>query len=309
MKALITGAGGFVGAYLRNELEHAGYEVACTDIIDREDIIKTDVLHSDEIRSLIEHVAPNVVFHLAAQASPALSWEIPQKTIAINVIGAINIMEALRGSDVRLLLVGSSDQYGKAVATTEALSEETPLNPRTPYAISKKAQEDLAKTYAQAYNLAVFCTRSFNHCGPGQRTGYLVSDLCAGVVAAERGERSSIGVGNLDAIRDFTDVRDVVRAYRLIAERGIPGEIYNVGSGVSRSAKSILEGVLKLSDTEISIIVDPTKLRTLDIPAVYCNNHKLVNHIGWVPEIPFETTLLDTLNKHRALSGSKEADA
>ena len=244
---------------------------------------------------------PDTVFHLAGQADVAKSWKIPQKTVEINVIAAVNLMEAVRAFDpsVRMVLVGSSDQYGNLGEAGKLVSEKLETNPQTPYAVSKKAQEEMARVYVRAYGMNICMTRSFNHGGAGQRPGFLIPDFASGIVKVERGEAESLKVGNLTSRRDFTHVRDVVRAYRMIAEKGMPGEVYNVGSGVTWSAQEILDKLCEMAVCPIPVEQDPARMRPSDTPVICCDHAKLTDDTGWEPEIPLEIILTETVEYFR----------
>lgn len=305
MRALITGSQGFVGQYLRRELEDNGYDVLGLDVQGGAGVIQADLLDPAQLKAAVGRAEPDAVFHLAGQADVARSWQIPQRTMEINVIGAVNLMEAVRAfrPAARLVMVGSSDQYGSLGAAGQCVTEELGTNPQTPYAVSKKAQEELAQVYVRAYGMDICMTRSFNHGGAGQRLGFLIPDFAAGIVRVERGEAVSLKVGSLTARRDFTHVRDVVRAYRLIAEKGKPGEVYNVGSGVTHSAQEILEKLCAMASCPIPVEQDPAKLRPSDTPVICCGHGKLTADTGWEPQIPLEVILRDTLQEWRGRVG------
>ena len=303
MKAVITGSQGFVGRHLTTELSENGYDVHGIDLLRGENAYVVDLLNRDAIKEYIFEIKPDVIFHLAAQASIPLSWENPQVTFQLNVIGTINLLEAIRKvrRTCRLVIIGSADQYG-VTGTSAAISEKYTLNPRNPYAASKKAQEEIAAIYAEAHLINIFYTRSFNHCGSGQKPGFLVSDLCRGIVQVERGNAQHLKVGNLGAIRDFTDVRDIVRAYRLIIEKGSSGEIYNIGSGIGRRVQEVLDLLLTMAKCTICVQSDKERMRISDTPTLVCDNTKIREHTGWVPTIPFEQTLNDALEYYRSVS-------
>ena len=305
MKALVTGSEGFVGHYLKDELKNSGYSVTGVDIKPGPECLAVDLTDAKAVEETIAAVQPDILIHLAGQASVARSWEIPQATFTINVICAVNLMEAVRrhAPECRMVLVGSSDQYGTLGALGADVRETLDTHPQTPYAVSKKAQEEIAQVYARAYHLNVCMTRSFNHGGAGQREGFLIPDFSAGIVRVEKGIAKSLRVGNLSAQRDFTHVKDIVRAYRLLAEKGRAGEVYNVGSGTAHSAQEILDRLIALSGREIPVEQDPAKLRPSDTPLIVCNHDKLTQDTGWQPEIPFDTVLKDTLEFYRAQIG------
>ena len=303
MKALITGSGGFVGGYLRDELETNRYEVIGLDIIATKHSIVADLLDKDSIVEILKKEQPDVVFHLAGQASVARSWDIPQQTIEINVIAALNLFEAMLSAcpNAKLLLVGSSDQYGNVGDKGTLISEELALNPQTPYAVSKQAQENLAGIYARSRGLKVCMTRSFNHGGAGQREGFLISDFSSGAAKVEAGIQDKLFVGNLEAQRDFTHVKDVVAAYRLIAEKGKIGEVYNVGSGSIHSANDILNRLLSMASCPIIVEQHPDKMRPSDTPVMRCDNTKLVTDTGWSKTLDIDDMLKDSLEYYRSI--------
>lgn len=300
-KALITGSQGFVGYYLRQELELNGYVVTGLDIQAGENTIQADLLDSEQMKAVVAECKPDIVIHLAGQANVAASWKIPQKTMEINLIGTINLMEAVRAYDpsVRMVLVGSSDQYGNLGEAGKLVSESLITKPQTPYAVSKQAQEEIARVYVRAYGMNICMTRSFNHGGAGQKEGFMIPDFSAGIVRVEKSLQDKLMVGNLAAKRDFTHVKDVVRAYRLIAEHGHSGEVYNVGSGTAHSAQEILDQLRAMAKCEIPVEQDPAKMRPSDTPVICCDHSKLTEHTGWVPQFGLKQILEDTLNDYR----------
>jgi GDP-4-dehydro-6-deoxy-D-mannose reductase len=302
MKALITGSNGFVGRYLSMELAEHGYEVTGTDIAG-DSVEHVDFLDLQAVSQLLTIHKPDVVFHLAGQASVGLSWQIPRKTIDINVGGTINLLDAARQCKIKpkLLIVGSSDQYGVVKSADCPIRETLPQNPNSPYAISKTMQELTAQALSKAYGLDIIFTRSFNHIGPGQKKGFVISDFSSAIAEIEAGKKDPVlHVGNLDAQRDFTDVRDIVRAYRLLTEKGKTGEVYNIGSGVPYSIKDILEKLLSLSKANITVEKDPEKMRVSDNPLISCCYEKLQEATGWKPVCSLDETLSDTLNSFRS---------
>lgn len=301
MKALITGSNGFVGRHLRAELQANGYEVHGMDIMGCEDSVCVDLLDKQALCKYILEIKPDIVFHLAAQANVGLSWKMPQQTYEINVLGTLNLLDAVKQSEkpCRIVLTGSSDQYGVTGLLHKPISEMTAQSPQNPYSASKKAQEEIARVYANAYKMDIVLTRSFNHSGPGQEPGFLIPDVCNGIVQVEKGESEHLKVGNLEVVRDFSDVRDIVRAYRLLGEKGHSGQAYNVGSGVGCKAQDILDMLLGMSECEIPVKQDESRMRKSDTPILICDNTKLKEHTGWDIEIPIEKTLKDTLNFYR----------
>ena len=303
--ALIVGAGGFVGGYLAEYLAvSGGCKVYATKLssenagIPLAETRDLNILDRAAIAALLEEVRPDYIFHLAAQSSVAVSWKRPDLTVDVNIKGTLNLLEAVRESGLspRLLLIGSSEEYGYLRPEDIPVGEETLPRPGNIYAVTKNAQNQLGRLYAQAYGLDVLSTRSFNHIGPNQAPIFVVADFCKQVAEIEAGQREAVlRVGNLSAQRDFTDVRDVVRAYGLLAEKGAPGETYNVGQGRAVSIQEILDRLLELSSSSIEVVTDPAKLRPIDVPIIQADISKLQAVTGWAPKIPLSQTLEDTL--------------
>ena len=301
MKALITGSEGFVGRYLREELEANGYEVTGLDLVAGDKTLAVDLLDAEQTNQAVRNERPDMIFHLAGQANVFKSWKIPAKTMEINVIAAINLLEAVRAycPDAAVVLVGSSDAYGNLLELGVSVSEETPMRPMNPYAISKVTQENIGKAYAKAYGLKICMTRSFNHGGAGQKPGFMIPDFASGIARIERGEARELMVGNLVSRRDFTHVKDIVRAYRLIAEKGRAGEVYNVGSGATWSAQEILDMLCAMAKCPVAVRQDPSRMRPSDTPVICCDHTKLTKDTGWEPELPLEAILADTVDYYR----------
>lgn len=297
MVVLVTGANGFVGRYLCKELADGGHNVVTTDVCGVVDVT-ADLLNEEAVHELMVSIRPDAIIHLAGQASVTLSWEKPKWTETLNVHTTLNLLNAISGAihPVRLLVIGSSDQYGLIQGESFMVTEQTPCRPINPYAISKYTQEQLALTLACAKKLDVLCTRSFNHIGPGQSKGFVVSDFSSCIVAIERGADPVMCVGNLEVYRDFTDVRDVVHAYRLLLENGHTREIYNIGSGIPVAISQLLSMLIEMSTMTILVKQDPTKMRAIDMLRVGCNHDKLTADTGWVPQIPLRESLYDTLD-------------
>lgn len=303
-RALVVGAGGFVGGYLCRELRNNGYEVFGGG---RHTEPKCDLLDLENLRELLKKIQPNVIFNLAAQSSVKKSWQDPAGTFDINVKGSICLLEAVRTSNgsARVVLIGSSEQYGIPKGNgTElvAFYEEMPLAPQSPYGISKCTQEELGKLYARVYGMDVVMTRSFNHIGVGQPRGFVIPDLICGIVDVEQRKRTALSIGNLAISRDFTDVRDVVRAYRMIAEKGVRGETYNVGSGRAYCLQDLLNRLIAMARCEIPVQVDPERMRPADLPYVLCSPKKIEKTINWKPEIEIQQTLNEMLEDIRTNS-------
>ena len=299
-KALILGADGFVGRYLSRELRDNGYQVIASS---RRGEYPCDIMNPEQLRELIVHEKPDTIFHLAAQSSVAKSWNDPAQTFDVNVKGTIHLLEVLRQVtwSVRTLFIGSSDQYGKtAKGPSDMLDERTPLNPSTPYAISKCTQETLGTLYANTYGLDLLFTRSFNHIGVGQQMGFAVPDFIHEILDVEHGYKKAAKVGNLSAKRDFTDVRDVVRAYRMVVEQGRSGEVYNVGCGKAYSMQEIFDYLCTLSPAEIRVEIAREKMRPVDVPVQICDSRKLYSETGWRPSIDLRHSLRDMMNESRS---------
>ncbi len=301
MRALITGSEGFVGRYLRAELTAAGYQVTGLDRTEGPGCVRCDLNDAEVLRETIREIRPEAVFHLAGQADVGKSWKDPAGTFLINTVGAAHLLEALRqeAPEAGVLMVGSADQYGRLGERGLSVREDMETRPQSPYAISKKAQEELGLLYARSYGMRVFATRSFNHGGAGQRQGFMIPDFAAGIVRVERGEEPALRVGNLEARRDFTHVKDVVRAYRLIMERGKSGEIYNVGSGKTWQVREVLDRMRGMASREIPVVPDPSRMRPSDTPVICCDRSKLTRDTGWEPEHSLEEMLRDTLEDFR----------
>ncbi len=314
MKSMIIGGAGFVGAYLVRHLKNdLGHDVTVTkmvhehiniDGVDMDDIQVMDlnILNVDDIVGLLKKARPDYIFHLAAQSSVSVSWKNPSLTIDVNVKGGVNILEALRQLDYkpRTLLIGSGEEYGHIRPGETPITEENICRPGNIYAATKACQNMLGKIYADAYGLNVIMVRAFNHIGPNQTPLFVVADFCKQVAEIEAGKQEPvIRVGNLSAARDFTDVRDVVRAYAMLAEKGQPGETYNVGSGKAVTIEDILNEILNNTVADIQVQVDEKKLRPVDVPIIEADISKLVKATGWAKHIGLQQTIEDTLNYWR----------
>ncbi len=304
MKALIIGSGGFVGGYLIRELNNHGYEVHATHL-PSENIKDNcfrhvlDIMRKDDISKLINEIQPDIVYHLAAQSSVALSWKKPQLTAEINIIGSINLMESLP-DNTRLILIGSGEEYGFIRENACPIKESENLNPANIYAVSKVCTGMIGRIYHRAYNKDIVIVRAFNHSGPEQSETFVISDFCKQIAEIEKGCRPpEISTGNLSSKRDFTDVRDIVRAYRLLGEKGISGKTYNVGRGIAVSIEYILNTAMGLSEIPILHRTDPNRLRKSDIPVIEPDVSEILRDTGWKAEIPIEKTVSDTLDYWR----------
>ena len=307
MRALITGMSGFVGQYLQAELKSQDYIVAGTclpnDTHGNDDIYYCmNVLNQVEIENVLKDFQPDEIYHLAGQSSVALSWNKPQLTMDINVNGTINLLNAVQKivPKCKILVVGSSDEYGVVKSEDCPVNESHPLNPASPYGISKMTQEKMAQIFAKAYSLNIVMVRPFNHVGAGQARGFVVSDFAARIAALEKSTgESTIKVGNLHSYRDFTAVEDVVRAYVLLMQKGKSGEVYNVGSGDAVEVQEILNILLSYSNKKINIVIDERLYRPIDVPIVKCDNSKLIAVTGWKVKKELKDILMDVLNYWR----------
>ncbi len=306
MRALITGSGGFAGAHLADHLRaQPGLEVFGVVREPRaglpERTLVADLGDAEAVSRILRDVRPDFIYHLAAQAAVQLSWARPRETIVNNVVAQLNVFEAVLAADLRprLLVVGSADEYGLVLPHELPIREDNPLRPNSPYAVSKVAQDLLGLQYFISHHLHVVRVRPFNHTGPGQSDLFAASSFARQIAEIEAGRREPILlVGNLEAKRDFTDVRDVVRAYHLLLERGVPGEVYNLGSGRSVTVRYVLELLLAHSRVEIEVHTDQARLRPSDNPELVCDCSKAAA-LGWQPAIPLERTVKDLLDYWR----------
>jgi GDP-4-dehydro-6-deoxy-D-mannose reductase len=332
MRAIVTGACGFVGRYLVRELDANGYEVLATDrsgepppyiIAEIEDaggrVVPVDgvtedlaipsrvpyrgcdLLDAEAVSALVSRWRPRSIIHLAAQSSAGLSFSDPRGTLETNIIGTLNLLEATRriesgGRPIRLLSVCSSDEYGRRGSDEMPLDERSPVEPASPYAVSKAAQGMLSLQYGDSYGIDVVVTRSFSHTGPGQTDRFVFPAFARQCAAIKAGfAEPVIRVGNLDVVRDFLDVRDVVRAYRILIEKGKRGSIYNVCSGTGVSLRDALEEMLRTAGPEIEVRTDTDLLRPVDVPVMIGDGSKLRRDTGWAAAVPFDRTLTDLI--------------
>lgn len=308
-KAMIIGAAGFVGSYLIQHLyEECSMKVYATKLPHEKlesnlaDVYNLDILDREAVVSLLFEIRPDYIFHLAAQSSVGLAWKNPSLTIDVNIKGSVNVMDAVRELyyKPKVLLIGSGEEYGHIRVGETPISEDNMIRPGNIYAATKVCQNMIGNIYAQAYDMKLMMVRAFNHIGPTQAPMFVVADFCKQVAEIEKGLKKPVMyVGNLEARRDFTDVRDVVKAYGMIIEHGVPGETYNVGSGHAVSINEILELIISLSDKNIKVETDPNKLRPIDVPIIEADITKLNQLTGWEPEITLKQTILETLNHWR----------
>ncbi|MBA3723907.1 MAG: GDP-mannose 4,6-dehydratase [Candidatus Levybacteria bacterium] len=316
-KVLITGITGFVGQHLAYELlSQKEYHVTGTyrsassldQLGELQDQITLKLLNLDNpdaVSEFFKDEKPDHIYHLAAQASPFLSFKNPSDTITNNIIAQLNVFEALREhamKSTRVLSVATGEMYGVVKPSDIPIDEDTPLRPISPYSVSKIAQDYMSLQYVLAHDLDIVRMRPFNHIGPGQKEGYVVADFAKQIAEIEKGKREPIlSVGNLEAKRDFTDVRDMVKGYVLALEKGEKGEVYNIGSGNSHRINDMLQLLLSYSTKMVELKIDPARFRPIDVPEVVCDYGKFHKRTGWKPEIPFEKTLQEILDYWRKI--------
>ena len=297
MRALVTGVSGLVGRHLVAPLEAAGDDVEGCDRADG----SIDICDIESVRSIIERVQPEVVYHLAGWSDVGASWSAPIDVFRVNAEGTLNVLLACEEAHVgRVVAISSADVYGIVRDNELPIRETNPLRPVTPYAASKVAADFIGLQAWLGHQLPVVRVRAFNHLGPGQLPKFVAPALAERIARTERDGGTEVPVGNLSARRDFTDVRDVVRAYRLLAERGEPGEAYNVCSGDAASDQDLADQMLAMARHPMTLRRDPDLERPVDIPVLWGDNSKLAATTGWSPEIPMRQTLEDLLNDMRA---------
>ena len=314
MRVLITGLTGFVGSHLADHLvARGGLEVYGTyrwrsrmdnveQLRGRVQFVECDLRDAGAVRRMLAQVRPARVFHLAAQSYVPTSWLSPSETITGNVLQQLNLFEAARdmGLDARFQIAGSSEEYGRVLTDEVPIREENPLRPLSPYAVSKVTQDVLAYQYWMSHRLHTVRTRGFNHTGPRRGEVFVTSSFAKQIVEVEKGLREPvIRVGNLEAIRDFTDVRDMVRAYWLALEHGEPGEVYNIASGRGYTIRQVLDTLLDLAHVKVEVQEDPARLRPSDVQVLLGDASRLRRISGWEPTIPFEVTMKDLLEYWR----------
>ncbi|HEV8457285.1 MAG TPA: GDP-mannose 4,6-dehydratase [Methylomirabilota bacterium] len=322
MRVLITGITGFVGSYMAEYALARGAEVfgssrwrSKTENIEhlrsKITLIESDLRDLSSVRNLLESSSPDYVVHLAAQSFVGASWQTPAETLSTNIISQVNVLEAVRGLKMspRFLAVGSSEEYGLVFEDELPIRETNPLRPLSPYAVSKVAQDMMGYQYFRSYGLPIIRTRAFNHEGPRRGEVFVTSNFAKQVAEIEAGLRDPVlFVGDLKPRRDYSDVRDVVRGYWLLLERGEPGEVYNLCSGRSWAIQQVLDFLLEQSTVKgIGVKTDPTRLRPSDVMWLEGDASKIEKAVGWKVEIPFERTLRDLLGywRQRTWSSSR----
>ena len=315
MKALITGITGFAGSHLAEYLlaHHPDVEVygihrwrSRRDNIEAIDssvrLLEADMRDYTSLHILLDRVRPDYIFHLAAQSFVPSSWNAPNETLTTNITGQTNLFEAVRavGLDPTIQIACSSEEYGLVLPDEVPIKETNPLRPLSPYAVSKVGQDFMGYQYFQSYGLKVVRTRGFNHTGPRRGDVFVTSNFAKQIAEIEAGRKEPvIRVGNLDAVRDFTDVRDMVRAYWLAVTKGRPGEVYNIATGNGITIRDLLDELLSKSKVEVKVEVDPERLRPSDVEILIGDSSKFRADTGWEPRIPFDQTLRDLLDHWR----------
>lgn len=307
-RVLITGAGGFVGPYLIKELQKtkeneifASIYSSSSDIstlLPSSHIIEGDLTNQEYSEALLEKASPDIIYHLASLSQVSSSAEETTKVITTNTLITYNVLEATKRHkpSARLISVCSGNVYGKVKKNELPIKESNPLRPLNPYAVSKISQEYLSLEYHYAHKLDIVILRPFNHTGPGQLDSFVVPSFAKQFASILAGHtKPVIEVGNLDTARDFTDVRDMVRAYVLAGDKGLSGEIYNIGSGTSYTIRQIVALFSKLANIKVSVHESKERLRTSDVPILTADSTKFRKQIGWQPTITFEQTIGDVL--------------
>lgn len=301
-KALIFGVGGFVGPYLAQEFLDEGYIVYGSDIVkgdrlqDSVAFYQADLLHADAVHHIIHQLQPNIIINLAAVSSVGQSWKIPQKTIEVNIVGTLNILEAVKELSPmpKVLLVGSSEEYD---VSDKPINEMTILKANNPYGISKVAQERFANIYKVQYGMQIYHVRPFNHTGVGQKDTFVLPSFCKQAAEIEKsGKPGVIKVGNLTARRDFGHVKDLMHAYRLIVESPYCDTVYNVGTGHAHSLREMLNYIISLCSQPVKVEVDPTRVRPIDNPVICCDYSKIKAELGWEPQYKVFDALKEMFN-------------
>ena len=311
-KILITGISGFAGSFLAEELLKKDFEIFGTYLLDKSlsniagiknkvNLIKLDLLDYEKVSQEIKKIKPEIVFHLAAIAATSQSFNNPSEIFTNNVSAQLNLLEALRLADLnpKILIVSSAEVYGAVSKENLPIDEDTPLLPLNTYAVSKLSQDFLGLQYFLTYKMDITRVRPSNHIGPRQSPNFVVSDFAKKIAEVEKGKADSIKVGNLETRRDFTDVRDMVKAYGLFIDLKTSGEVYNIGSGKSYLISDILDKLIKMSKVPVKVEVDKSLFRPSDNPELVCDSSKFRSLTGWNPQIHIDKTLKDTLEYWR----------
>jgi GDP-4-dehydro-6-deoxy-D-mannose reductase len=315
MRALITGITGFAGSHLAEYMlaEHPGVEIFglrrwrsrmenIAHLESKVRLLECELRDATAVRVALERSRPDVIFHLAAQSFVPASWVSPADTLTANIVGQTNLFEAIRELELDpvVQLACSSEQYGLVLPDEVPIRETNPLRPLSPYAVSKVAQDMLGYQYFQSYGLKTVRTRGFNHTGPRRGEVFVTSNFAKQIASIEAGlQEPVLRVGNLEAVRDFTDVRDMVRGYWLAATKGKPGEVYNLATGSGITIRAMLDLLLSLSHAQVEVETDPERLRPSDVEVLIGDSSRFRADTGWEPRIPFATTMRDLLDYWR----------
>ncbi|MBR6484472.1 MAG: GDP-mannose 4,6-dehydratase [Clostridiales bacterium] len=302
-KALIIGICGFAGSALRKELTASGYDVYGVDIFSTDDrVIPADMLDKHTCETVISEMIPDIIFNLAGQASPIISWKDIDLTMKLNVNLSVNVAEAVRKfcPETRMVFIGSANQYDLRVWKDELITEDTPVSDDSPYSVSKNTQEALLKLLKDRYGLDMVFTRSFNHIGPGQKPGFVITDYAKRIADLETGRIETFEYGNLDSCRDFSDVRDVARAYRLLGEQGKSGRIYNVGSGKSFYIRDLVGHLISLSKDAAEKTTLPPKAPEGSLIPYRADISSLKEDTGFEPQYDVYETIESVLEAYRS---------
>ena len=312
-RALITGITGFAGSHLAELLLEHNFDVwgtarprSKTDHIEsirgKIHLEDADLLDSHSLYAIISKIKPHHIFHLAAQSFVPTSWASPAVTLEINIVGSANLFEAVRQASIEpvIQIACSSEEYGLVYPNEVPITEENPLRPQSPYAVSKIALDYLGYQYFSSYKMKIIRTRGFNHTGPRRGDTFVTSNFAKQVALIEKGKQEPvIWVGNLEAQRDWTDVRDMVRGYLLAVEKGEPGEVYNICTSKAVKVGDMLNMLIKMAKVKVKISPDPARMRPSDVPVLRGDNSKFVQKTGWKAKISFEKTMEDLLNYWR----------
>lgn len=314
MKILVTGATGFAGSHLLEALQDAGYgDVYGTafgtvpddfPFIRKDRLIRVDLTNEKDTEKLVEDVKPDWIFHLAAFAFVGQSFERAADVMHNNVTLQLHLLRAIKAHapQARVLIIGSAEEYGISEPLEIPIKEDHPFRPVNPYSVSKVTQDLLAYAFAMSYNMHILRVRPFNHIGERQTADFAIPAFCKQIVSVENGKQDKIFVGNLEGIRDFTDVKDMVKAYITVMEKGQVNDVYNIGSGTGVKMQDMVNMLIGMAKVPVSLEIDPARLRPLDIPSIIADAGK-VRALGWSTTIPLKETLARTLEYWRSVEG------
>ncbi|UOQ67214.1 GDP-mannose 4,6-dehydratase [Hymenobacter volaticus] len=308
-RVLITGFTGFVSEYLLDLLNESNepYEIIGLSRSYNFNsklrknlnvrIVKIDLNDREHLKEVLYLTHPDYIFHLASDSSVSYSWTKPIESFQNNTNIFLNLVESVRllNLQCKILSVGSSEEYGLVKEADLPLTEQSPLNPVSPYAVARVSQELLSNIYCKGYNMDIIMTRSFNHIGPGQKENFVISSFAKQIMMYKKGISSNMSVGNINIIRDFLDVRDVVKAYMLLMEKGESGQIYNICSGQGNSLVKIIDTMMSIAKVKFDYTIDSSLIRPSDNPVIIGSNKKIVEQIGWLPEYSINDSLTDML--------------